>query len=150
MSDDTALDTFLREYDEKAAEEKIKEGLRIGKELSLVRQLKKLRSEEPLDLVENFETGASEAAKPKRTAIGDTPGTRRAAIEIVMDAEPGRTWKLSDLRQALVARGWLGADDDEYHRLQVTASRMTQRKQLVRPTQGHYRLPYVGERSEEP
>src|SRR5947209_7692555 len=52
---------------------------------------------------------------------------------IVRVIDGGHGMKLSELRDALVTRGWLTNSKNDYHRLQMTASNMVRAGQLKRP-----------------
>jgi hypothetical protein len=70
--------------------------------------------------------------------------TKAQAVTTVMRTSPHTTWKLDDLRRALVAHGWIEDTKRASHGLQVVTSTMVQRGQLERPEKGFYRLPSEG------
>jgi len=64
--------------------------------------------------------------------------TQTLLAGIVRVIDGGHGMKLSELRDALVTRGWLTNSKNDYHRLQMTASNMVRAGQLKRPAQGLY------------
>jgi len=144
------VDDFLRAYPEEQLRREIEqlemELLDKREELELVQRWKHLRALEDGSQPDGGHEADAEAEGERQPARvesegADAPATRREAIETVMRERPNHSWKLSELREALVARGWLPDDEASNHRLQVTASRMAKRRQLRRPRQGYYRLP---------
>jgi hypothetical protein len=83
-------------------------------------------------------TPASDAsgAQPKT----QTPPKRLAALRLLSEA-PGRAWRLAEIRQALIDRGWLEDNDRARHALQVTLLAMAKRGELQKPRTGFYQMP---------
>ena len=69
---------------------------------------------------------------------GQYPHKREAVLK-VLGAEPLRTFKLEEIRQEMVDRGWLPDDDAGTHALQVYISNMAKRNEVERPRKGFYR-----------
>jgi hypothetical protein len=58
-----------------------------------------------------------------------------------LGAHRGETWKLSEIRDRLIAEGLIEDNEADIHGLQVTASRLARGGRLDRPGPGLYRLP---------
>jgi len=77
---------------------------------------------------------------------GPPPTGKTAAVLRILGSNPNRTWKSQEIRQIMVERGWMSADDKDYASLMSTLSRMsgngvgTTPTQIYRPARGHYRL----------
>ena len=72
------------------------------------------------------------------------PTTRQAILDTIIQ-DPARAWKLSEIRDAMVDHGWLTQDDPSgAHRVQMVASNMVRRGELVRPEFGYYALSTAG------
>lgn len=140
----STTDEFLRDYDEEGAEREIARLEVLREELALIRRLKALRNGKLTEDAREPDTSApSSMAEAGGLPIAEQskPATRRLAIEAVMKTDPGRAWKLSAIRDALIQRKWLADTEEDYHRVQVAVSRMFRRNHLERPEIGHYRLP---------
>jgi hypothetical protein len=88
---------------------------------------------------------------PEPAPVEDPPAvtperpTRADALLRLLAEDPDRTWKLSDLRVELVARGWLEDTREASASLQVTASKLTRAGRIERPGAGRYRAAEPGE-----
>ena len=67
------------------------------------------------------------------------PPKRLAVLRLLGEA-PGRAWRLADIRQTLINRGWLEDSDRARHALQVTLLAMAKRGELEKPATGFYRM----------
>jgi hypothetical protein len=65
--------------------------------------------------------------------------SKRQAISQILDEHPLRTFRLVEIREALVARGWLEVNHRSIHALEVAAAAMAKRGEIVRPRRGYYR-----------
>jgi hypothetical protein len=59
---------------------------------------------------------------------------------IVMAEQPARTWKLSDIRDVMVDRGWLQPGEKGTHQIQNTAWKLKSRGDVVSPRNAYYRI----------
>jgi hypothetical protein len=91
------------------------------------------------------EPAPEEAPAPDRPAVSADRPTRADALLRLLAEDPDRTWKLSDLRVELVARGWLEDTREASASLQVTASKLTRAGRIARPGAGRYRAAEPGE-----
>jgi hypothetical protein len=91
------------------------------------------------------EPAPEEAPPPDRPAVSADRPTRADALLRLLAEDPDRTWKLSDLRVELVARGWLEDTREASASLQVTASKLTRAGRIARPGAGRYRAAEPGE-----
>lgn len=88
----------------------------------------------------------AETAGGSEGQIGSEVLSRAGKLLQFLNAHPGETWKLSDIRDRLVEQGILEDDPVDTHGLQVSASRLYRTGRIERPTAGHYRVPAdVGE-----
>jgi hypothetical protein len=83
-------------------------------------------------------TSSPTQSPPASPADGARP-TRADALLRLLGEDPDRTWKLSELRDELIARGWLEDTREASASLQVTASKLTRAGRIERPEAGHYR-----------
>lgn len=67
------------------------------------------------------------------------PPKRQAVLRLLSEA-PGRSWKLSDIRDVLIQRRWLEDTDKARHALQVTVLNMAKRGDIEKPRKGIYRV----------
>ena len=81
------------------------------------------------------------AAGANGTGGGGIPTLRQAVIAGMNEWQPGSFVRLAQLRERLVARGWISNSKSDSHRLQVMASDMVRKGQLLRPETGTYQLP---------
>jgi hypothetical protein len=65
---------------------------------------------------------------------------KRLAVLKLLSESPGRTWRLADIRNTLIERGWLDDNDRARHALQVALLGMAKRGELEKPRTGFYRL----------
>lgn len=91
------------------------------------------------------EPAPAEAPAPDPPAVTPERPTRADALLRLLAEDPDRTWKLSDLRVELVARGWLEDTREASASLQVTASKLTRAGRITRPGAGRYRAAEPGE-----
>ena len=73
--------------------------------------------------------------------IAGSRPTLRAAIRSILEDAGGYPLKLSEIRDRLLANGWVSDDENGAHRIQMMASDMARKGQLVRPKTGFYVLP---------
>jgi len=67
------------------------------------------------------------------------PPKRQAVLRLLAEA-PGRSWKLSDIRDVLIQRRWLEDSEKARHALQVTVLNMAKRGDIEKPRKGIYRV----------
>jgi hypothetical protein len=79
--------------------------------------------------------GQTPAQKPLAPSF-----TKREAIFKLMNEQPLSPWKLADLRQALVDRGWIDDDKKSKHAFDVALSQMHKRGIIDRVAAATYRL----------
>ena len=83
--------------------------------------------------------------RPEATETGVPQGVARpmpsVAILEVVGTEPTRAWGFGDLMDALVRHGWADDTLSEHKRIQVAASRLVAKGQLVRLGSGLYQAP---------
>ncbi|HXS34358.1 MAG TPA: hypothetical protein VN758_11360 [Solirubrobacterales bacterium] len=72
---------------------------------------------------------------------GLTELSRSEKLLRFLNARRGETWKLSDIRDRLIAEGLIEDSEADVHGLQVTASRLARGGRLERPGPGLYRMP---------
>lgn len=70
----------------------------------------------------------------------DRPMPSVAILEIIR-GEPTRAWSFGDLMDTLVRRGWADDTLSEHKRIQVAASRLVTKGQLLRVGPGVYQAP---------
>jgi hypothetical protein len=73
---------------------------------------------------------------------------KAAAMTIFEEGSPGMALRAADVRDLMVERGWMEADED-LHSIQVALSRLAREGKLERARQGVYRLP-AGEEASAP
>jgi hypothetical protein len=66
--------------------------------------------------------------------------TRRQAILRILEEQPRKSWKLSDLVAEMERRGWTGESKYEDHMVLRTLSTMMTANQVKRPRKGFYKL----------
>jgi hypothetical protein len=82
-----------------------------------------------------------------------TPPSKPAAVLSIMATEPDRAWKLSEVRDVMVSRGWLPAGERGTHHIQSVAYKLKNRKH-IQPVNtgkgaGYYRLSPAGLRASQ-
>jgi hypothetical protein len=98
--------------------------------LSMMLEVKRAR--EPVTASSNGSSAQTTMEKP----------TLRQGIKRVLEEHPpGTTLKLADIGEVMRGRGWLDDGKNSQHRLQMAASNMTKRQELIRPRTGYYHLP---------
>jgi hypothetical protein len=76
---------------------------------------------------------------------GDPPKpTKPKGLLMVMAEDTDHAWKLSQVRDVMVERGWLQPGEKGTHQIQTTASTLKKRGQLVSAGHGHYRITPAG------
>jgi hypothetical protein len=65
--------------------------------------------------------------------------TKRQAVLRLLSENPRRPWKLSEMRETLVKRGWLEDSGRAAHALQVTVLKMAKAGQIEKPEVGVYK-----------
>jgi hypothetical protein len=73
-------------------------------------------------------------------APDSAPPTRRQAILRILEEQPRKSWKLSDLVAEMERRGWTGESKYEDHMVLRTLSTMMKANQVKRPRKGFYKL----------
>lgn len=99
--------------------------------------------------LEDLRPGTLTASEDGRRQNGESDATtgqpqmppKRLAVLRLLAETPGRAWRLAEVRQALIERGWLEDSDRASHALQVTLLGMAQRGELNKPRTGFYRIP---------
>lgn len=64
--------------------------------------------------------------------------TKREAVLALLSEAPHAEWRLRDIRQELVSRGWLSYDRKAAHALEVAATMMAKRGEIHRVRKGIY------------
>ena len=102
-----------------------------------------LRYRQYLEDLRPGEAGAPATPSRSRDAgqrTTDARPAKRLAVLRLLSETPGRTWRLSDLRDELTKRGWLEDSDKARHALQVTMLSMAKRGEIEKPRTGFYRI----------
>lgn len=81
----------------------------------------------------NNDDGVSSNGQRKRP-------TRREAALRILDSDPRRAWKLSEIVAEFSARGWGGKSQYEDHLVLRTLSTMVKAGQVTKPQKGYYKL----------
>jgi len=71
------------------------------------------------------------------------------ALRLVLESEPGRTWSLAELIEALRTRGWLPTSRRPEEGARISLKRLAERGAAIRTEDGHWRLAGADERLAE-
>ena len=93
----------------------------------------------PTATVEGLTEGGPAEFVPAVVILPPTGGIRERVLR-VMDRRPDKEeWAVPELREALIANGWMADDDKALRSLVSALSRMTKEGRLERVRHGHYR-----------
>jgi hypothetical protein len=78
---------------------------------------------------------------PRGRDVRDRPlPPKREAILHVLSERPDHTFRLAEIREILLARGWMPAGRKAAHALEVAATTLAKRGEIDRPRRGFYRM----------
>ncbi len=81
-----------------------------------------------------------ESADTPRSGVGQVPSKRDALLALLAEAQ-GQPSRLVEMREEMIARGWLARTPQAIHALEVAATTLAQRGEVERVKKGVYRLP---------
>jgi hypothetical protein len=84
--------------------------------------------------VERDEAAPIEA---RRESTPEYPAKRTAVLRL-LNEDRHKQWRLADIRDELIRRGWLSPDEKARHALQVLMLNMTRRGEVLKPATGVY------------